>query len=106
MERCPKCNSVLKHVKVSVEGAKNSALSFQCPNCDYFEFESASSKKVVEELREKECILKIKQKVIKLSKDRLGIYINNDVARCLDLKSGQEIYTSVPNKNTIVLTIK
>ena len=49
---------------------------------------------------------KIKQKIIKLSKDRLGIYLNSDIARCLHLESGQEIYASVPDKKTIVLTVK
>ena len=69
--KCPKCNSVLKRVLVSVSGAEAKAISYQCAECDYFEFEPESSKKVVEELRETP--LKIKQKIVKLSKDRLGI---------------------------------
>lgn len=106
MKKCPKCDHLMKKVKVEVEDAKNKVDSHQCSECGYFEFDTDSSKKVIEELREKECTLNIKQKIIKLSKDRLGIYINGDIARCLHLKGGQEIYTSVPNKKTIVLTVK
>ena len=39
MKICPKCKSNLKRVQVSVFGAKNKVLSYQCPKCDYFEFE-------------------------------------------------------------------
>ena len=106
MKKCPKCNHNMKKIKVEVEDAKNKVDSYQCTECGYFEFEKDSSKKVIEELREKECTLNIKQKIIKLSKDRLGVYINTDIARCLDLKSGQNVYTSVPDKKTIVLKIK
>ena len=106
MKKCPKCNHDMKKIKVEVEDANNKVDSYQCPECGYFEFEKESSKKVIEELREKECTLKIKQKIIKLSKDRLGIYINSNIARSLDLKSGQEVYASVPDKKTIVLTVK
>ena len=106
MKECPKCNHNMKSIKVEVEDAKNKVDSYQCPDCGYFEFEKDSSKKVVDELRKKESALNIKQKIIKLSKDRLGIYINSDIARCLDLKSGQEVYTSVPDKKTMVLTVK
>jgi len=99
--KCPKCNSTLRKVEVKVEGAKSKAVSYQCPKCDYFEFEPMSSRKVVEELRETP--LKIKQKVVKLSQDRLGIYFNNHVVRSLDIKKGEDIYVSVPDKKHIVL---
>ena len=49
-----------------------------------------SSQKVVQELRETP--LKIRQKIVKLSQDRLGIYFNNNVVRSLDLKKGEEIF--------------
>ncbi|MBI4453442.1 hypothetical protein HY636_02255 [Candidatus Woesearchaeota archaeon] len=101
--KCPKCNSVLKRIEVNVFGAKSKAVSYQCPKCDYFEFESETTKKVLEELRETP--LKIKQKIIKLSQDRLGIYFNNHVVRSLNLKKGEEIYLSVPDKKHIVLEI-
>ena len=106
MKKCPKCNHNMKKIKVEVEDAETKVNSYQCSSCGYFEFEKESSKKVIEELREKECTLNIKQKIIKLSKDRLGVYINSDIARCLDLKSGQNVFTSVPDKKTIVITIK
>lgn len=101
--KCPKCDSNLKKVEVKVHGAKQKAISYQCSKCDYFEFEPESSRKVVEELRETP--LKIKQKIVKLSQDRLGIYFNNHVVRSLDLKKGENIYVSVPDKKHIVLEL-
>ena len=101
--KCPECEANLKKVEVKVQGAKNKAVSYQCPNCEHFEFEPESSKKVVEELRE--APLKIKQKIVKLSQDRLGMYINRDVARSLNLKGGEEVYVSVPDKKHLVVNL-
>jgi hypothetical protein len=100
---CPECNSKLKEVKVKIFGTKKIVHSYQCQNCDYYEFDSISSKKVINELRENP--LKIKQKIIKLSKDRLGIYLNKDIVRSLNLKSGENIYVSVPDEKHIVLEL-
>src|SRR3989338_7294141 len=104
MKQCPKCRSKMKKVEVNVAGAASKATSYQCPKCDYFEFEPESSRKVVEELRE--APLKIKQKIIKLSQDRLGIYLNKNVVESLDLKKGEDIYVSVPDKKHILLELK
>ena len=101
--KCPKCDTNLRKVEVNVHGAKQKAVSYQCPKCDYFEFEPESSRKVVEELRETP--LKIKQKIIKLSQDRLGMYFNSNVVRSLNLKKGEEIHVSVPDKKHIVLEL-
>ena len=101
--KCPKCNSTLSKVAVKVSGATQKAISNQCDNCDYFEFDPESSKKVVEELRETP--LKIKQKIVKLSQDRLGIYFNKNVVESLHLKKGESIYLSVPDKRHIILEI-
>jgi transposase-like protein len=103
--KCPKCNSELKKVEVEIEDAKTPAISYQCENCDYYSFEPESTMKVIKEIREKEASLKIKQKIIKLSQDRLGMYFNKDVIDCLNLKSGEEIFVSIPNKKRIVLDI-
>lgn len=101
---CPKCKSKLRKVLVSVHGAKKKVASYQCPKCDYFEFEPKSSREVVEELRE--APLKIKQKVVKLSQDRLGIYFNSHVVRSLNLAKVEDIFVSVPDKRHIVLELK
>lgn len=101
--KCPKCKANLRKIEVNVAGAKSKAISYQCSKCDYFEFEPKSSKRVVEELRETP--LKIKQKIVKLSKDRLGIYFNSNIIRSLNLKKGEEINVSVPDKNHIVLEV-
>ena len=102
--KCPECNSNLRKVEVNVHGAKTKVTSYQCPKCDFFEFEPESSRKVIEELRE--APLRIRQKIIKLSQNRLGIYFNNNVVRSLNLESGKEIYLSVPDKKHIVLNLK
>ena|SRR3989344_3005804 len=102
--KCPKCEGILKKVNVNIHGAQQKALSYQCRQCDYFEFEPTSSKKVIEELRGTP--LKIKQKIVKLSQDRLGIYLNSHVVRSLKLKKGEEVYVSVPDKNHMIVEIE
>ncbi|MBS3150519.1 hypothetical protein J4425_01800 [Candidatus Woesearchaeota archaeon] len=102
--KCLECDSDLRKVNVNVQGAENKVVSYQCPKCDYFEFEPISSKKVIEELRETP--LKMKQKIVKISQDRLGVYFNNNIIRSLDLKKGEEIYVSVPDKRHIILELK
>lgn len=102
---CPKCNSKLKKVEVDIEDAKTKAISYQCSNCNYFTFEPKSAIEVIREIKEKESPLKMRQKIIKLSKDRLGIYFNQDIIHSLNLKGGEEVYISVPDKKRIVLKI-
>jgi len=102
-KKCPKCDKLLRKVDVKIWGANSKAISYQCPTCEYYEFEEESSKKVLQELRETP--LKIKQKVIKLSQDRLGIYLNNHIVRSLGIKNGEDIYLSVPDKKHIVLEL-
>ena len=100
--KCPNCKSELRKVYVSVKDAKNKALSYQCSKCDYFAFDQASSRKIVDELQ---TTLKLKQKIVKLSQDRLGMYINKDIARSLSLKGGEEILVSLPDKNHILIEL-
>ena len=102
--KCPKCNSNLRRIEVSIWGAKEKSISYQCPDCDYYEFEKESSKKVLEELRKTP--LKIKQKIIKLSRDRLGMYFNKDVIRSLNLKCGEDIDVSIPDSKHIVVELE
>ncbi len=104
--KCPKCNHNMKKVKVEIEDAETKAVSYQCSNCDYFTFEPKSSIQVLRELKEKESPLNINQKIIKLSKDRLGVYFNKDIIRSLNLKPGEKILISVPDKKRIVLKIR
>ena len=103
--KCPKCKAELKKVYVEVEGAESKAISYQCKKCGYAEFEPKSSAKVVKELKEKSP-LKIKQKIIKLSKDRLGMYLNKNIVDSLNLKSGETVYISVPDKKHILVEVK
>ena len=102
--KCPRCESEMRIVEVNVEGAKNKVLSYQCNKCDYFEFDNKTSMKVLEELREQP--LKIKQKIIKLSDNRLGIYFNKHIIKSLNLKPGEDISVTVQDKKHILLYIK
>ena len=103
--KCPKCNSNIRKVEIGVQGAEQKAISYQCSKCDYFEFEEKSAVKVVKELKTKETPLKIRQKIIKLSQDRLGMYFNKNIVESLELKAGEEIQVSVPDKGHIILKI-
>jgi transposase-like protein len=101
--KCPDCEKELERIEVSVGGASKKAVSWQCGNCGYVKFDKESSDGIIKELREKEAVLKMKQKLIKLSHDRLGIYLNKDVIRSLNLRAGAEIFISVPDKNKIII---
>src|SRR3989338_3470117 len=103
---CTECKSKMKKVKVKIHDAESPVESYQCSKCGYFDFEEKSINKAIGEIRFKEATLKIKQKVIKLSHDRLGIYINRDVARSLNLKGGEEVYVSVPDSKHLVMDIR
>ena len=104
--KCPKCKNVLKKVNVEIEGAVNKAVSYQCPRCGYLKFDKNSSEKVIAELRESEQPLKMEQAVVRLSKDRVGMYFNRHIAKSLKLKAGKKLLVSVPSKKRIVLEIE
>ena|SRR3989344_2612219 len=103
--KCPDCKMQMKEVEVKVEGADQTVKSYQCPSCDHVAFESETSKKVIAELKARESPLKIKQKIVKLSQGRVGIYFNRHVVESLNLKPGNQIAISVPDKKHIVLSI-
>ncbi|HII29506.1 hypothetical protein COT48_04055 [Candidatus Woesearchaeota archaeon CG08_land_8_20_14_0_20_47_9] len=102
---CPKCTAQMKEVKVKIQDANSPVTSYQCDECGYFDFEEKSMKKAIKEIRAKESPLKIKQRIIKLSHNRLGMYLNRDVARSLDIKGGEEVYVSVPDKKRFVVEV-
>ena len=101
--KCPECEQKMEKVLVEVEGSKKKVISYQCNNCGHFDFEKKSAKEIIKELKEKETALKIEQNITKLSKDRLGIYLNKDIIRSLDLKAGEKVYISVPDKNHLLI---
>ena len=103
--KCHKCNASMKEVKVKVQDAQSPVTSYQCSKCGYFDFEEKSINKAIDQIKTKEQVLKIKQKIIKLSHDRLGMYINRDVARSLNLKGGEDVYVSVPDKKHMVVIL-
>ena len=104
--KCQKCNGKMKEIKVKIQDADSLVTSYQCAKCGYFDFEENSINKAINEIKLKETPLAIKQKIIKLSHDRLGMYINKDIARSLNLKGGEDVYVSVPDKKHMILNIK
>ncbi len=104
--KCPNCRSEMRKVDVSAEGTDHMVASFQCNKCDYVKFEQESANRVILELKANETPLKIRQKIVKLSKDRLGTYFNSNIIRSLDLKPGEEVYVSVPDKKHILISLE
>lgn len=102
---CPECNEKMGKISVRIQDVDSPVTSYQCRNCGHFDFEKASITKAITEIKVKETPLKIKQKIIKLSHDRLGMYINKDVARSLNLKGGEDVYVSVPDKKHLVVDL-
>ena len=49
--------------------------------------------------------LKIKQNLIKLSKDHIGMYFNQNIVRSLGLKPGSSVLISVPDKKKIIIEL-
>ncbi|MBI5391165.1 hypothetical protein HZB02_06775 [Candidatus Woesearchaeota archaeon] len=95
----------MKSSWITIQDAKSPVLSHQCPKCSYFDFDGKTMEKAISEIKAKETALKMKQKIIKLSHNRLGIYLNKDVARTLHLKGGEEVLISVPDKHKLVVEL-
>jgi hypothetical protein len=102
---CPKCRIKMKEIIVKIQDADSPVKSYQCGKCGYFELEDKSIKKAIDEIKTKEMALQIRQRIIKLSHGRLGMYINRDVARSLNLKGGEEVYVSVPDKKRMIVNV-
>ena len=84
MKTCNKCNGNLEKLEVHVEDTDKTTTGWKCKDCGEYYFDQAESKAIYEDLSQKETpALNIKQKIVKLSKDRLGIYLNKDVIRCI-----------------------
>ena len=102
--KCPRCESKIRKVKVAIEGTRLKAISMQCINCDYFVFDQKSMEKAIADIKSRENPIVIKQKIIKLSKDRLGTYFNKNIISSLGLKPGENVYISVPDKKHIIIS--
>ena len=104
--KCPKCNKELEKIDIEVQDAKSKVKSWQCPDddCMYMKIDQKTANKVIEEIKEKET-LNLKQNIIKLSQGRMGIYLNKDIIRCLNLKPGKEVLISVPDNKHILISL-
>jgi Zn ribbon nucleic-acid-binding protein len=104
-QKCPKCGASMKSIAVKIQDADSPVKSYQCGKCGHFDFEARSIRKAISEISAKETALTIRQKVIRLSQGRLGMYLNRDVARSLNLKGGEEVYISVPDKKHFIVSV-
>ncbi len=104
--KCPECSRELKEVKVAVEGTENRVISYQCPKCNYFEFDKKSGEEIISEIQShSQSLLTIKQRIINISHDRLGTYFNENIVRSLNLRAGEEILVSTPDPKHIIIQL-
>lgn len=110
MKQCKKCKGKLKSFDVEVEDADLPTVGQECAKCGELYFDEIKSRAVVESLRKKEQeveeppVFGIRQKVIKLSKGRVGLYLSKDVARSTVFKPGKEIELKVLDKKRILVS--
>jgi len=104
--KCKKCGGKPNKFRVEVEGTHLPGKGYECGKCGNILFDKEKGRAIVEDLKKKELpALQIKQKVVKLSKDRLGFYFNKDIARCAALKPGAELRVSLLDKKHLLLII-
>ncbi len=109
--KCKKCGGSLEKFSVDVEDSGLPSEGFECKKCGELFFDEKKSKAVVEDLKRTKLlkelpVLSIRQKIIKLSKNRLGFYFNKDLARCAKLKAGEPIEVRLLDKKTIMVEVK
>ena len=110
MKKCEDCGREMQEMEVKVEGAEAEAKGWKC-ECGNIAFDEESGMKVVEELERKEVLtdlptLSLEQKIIKLSKGRLGMYLPKDVVRCAEIQPGKKVFVSLLDKKKILLTVE
>lgn len=110
MKKCEDCGREMQEMEVEVEGAEAKARGWRC-ECGNIAFDEDSGMKVVEELERKEGptslpALSLEQKIIKLSKGRLGMYLPKDVVRCAEIQPGKRVFVSLLDKKKILLTVE
>jgi hypothetical protein len=109
--KCKKCGGGVEKFAVKVEDSDLPSRGFECKKCGELFFDEKKSKAIVAHLKKKELLgdlpaLSIRQKIIKLSKNRLGFYFNKDIARCAKLKAGEPIEVRLLDKKRIMVEIK
>ena len=101
--KCKECKNLMRKITVRVEGATRKAIAYECKYCGNIEFDKKSGLRVVAELERKAGPLKVEQKIIKLSHDRLGTYFNKNVVKSINLKAGENVKLVIPDKKHIIL---
>ncbi len=110
MNKCRVCGGELKELEVRVEGSDITSKGWKCKICGHYVFDEEGGRTIVDDLETSEAIeklpaLNIEQRIIKLSKDRLGMYLPKDVVRCTGIEKGKRVYISVLDKKKLLLTV-
>ena len=91
--KCTDCKKQMGKKEITLDPSIPKAILYYCKTCNKVQLGE-------------EPPLKIKQNIIKLSKDRLGMYFNQNIVRSLNLKPGNEVLVSVPDKKKLIIEIK
>jgi len=51
---CPECDSEMVVVNVKIQDANSLVTSYQCPGCDYFNFEKQIIERAISEIKAKQ----------------------------------------------------
>ena len=103
--KCPKCSHEMTKLHQTEEDKQQKVTSHHCMRCEHIEFERVYPELEIMEDVEKHT-LEIKQNIVKLSHNRLGMYFNKNIIQSLGLKAGEEVLVSVPEKKRIVIKLK
>lgn len=109
--KCKKCGGSLERFAIDVEDSDLGSEGSECKKCGELFFDEKKGEAVVKDLKRKELFnelpaLSIRQKIIKLSKDRIGFYFSKDLARCAELKAGEPIEVSLLDKKRILIEVE
>lgn len=106
-QECPDCGEEMVFVEVAVEDADSKVISYQCPSCGHFEFDQESSRKAVSELKDKhkKSRKEVEERIVKFTDNKLGIYLDAETVKSLNLMPGTKIWLSFPSKKRIVVRI-
>ncbi|MFQ6072076.1 MAG: hypothetical protein ACE5KT_05165 [Methanosarcinales archaeon] len=112
--KCTECGSEMIEMDVEVEGAETTSKGWRCPECGEYKFDSESGLNIVKELRFKEAlealrqsnlVYSLEQKISRISKDHIGIYVPDTIIQKTDLHDGQAVQLIVLDKKHLLIEL-
>lgn len=98
---CSDCGKEMRKIDVEVEEAKTKGVGWECSSCGNLEFEKASSKKILNELKAKKPI-HLSLRVIKLPSGQLGIYFDDKILEHFRLTPGEKVEAEINRKSMLL----